>query len=339
MAHVDFICVCKDVTPAAYIKAMLPALSDQTIAVMLEPGGAASREFADFAAEHVSFIEPTDDISYDLLVVGCSTGNALERDMLLEAQVSGKPTVAICDLAYAFKRHGEIQADHYLVPNLWSAQGLTVDHTVVGDINATELPTIGGRESAALQAWADGSQAIFWLAQMTTEPLEMILERLRPDQKVLMGLHPDPKKWPNQTFIEHQITLFGEDRVNTVASVTDAAGVPGVNSDMAIHAFQQNQLVVVTGYSGGGTKALYNGYRVATVDSPDTRRMFKDENGFELEGDFLLPSLGLSPVIQPEGLGDIFNLFYPPEEEVRDKLRSFAPQVAVGVIEKLLGMN
>lgn len=324
--------VLRDITPANYLLAIYPLLRSQhEVHFMFDEGGVGHKAFAKMTITVVG--QSTSINDYDLVIVGCSTSCTLEALKAFEAKAVDIPSVAICDLRGAQARHGDVHTDYYLAYNRWAADLLQYGtYRIVGDINASPLPEVPSDAAYMIRQWQAGAEVVFWLAQSDIETLEIILERLQPGQKLLCGLHPDPKKWPDQDRIKKVLEELGGDRMAVVADIA-----PGISSIQALAALDTWMTVAVTGYSGAGTTAAYNGYRVATADGPQIRRAYGKSNPLAAASDtFLLPYMVNSPVVTRGSSENLFGLSYWKNHRVRQVLRPFDPHVATQAIEELL---
>ena len=144
-------------------------------------------------------------------------------------------------------------------------------------------------------------------------------------QKLILGLHPDPKKWPDRAKIEQCLESLGD------RAIVSGFLVKGMNTMQALACLGRNSAVLMTGFSGGGTTAAYSGYNVAIADGPEIRTIYAQ---ICPPGDGLLPlaaSLG-APVVQAGRPVDVFNLAYPSTEAVTQTLRPFDAEKAAAVI-------
>ncbi len=324
-----------DITPANMFMQFSKALQAEGITThfMADKGSKAEEVFT--KEDCTLFPEIPNDI--DMLIVGCSTSSGFENDLLVEVgHMNNLGThnitkVVYVDIVGAHRRLGNHSADLYLVSNIVCADELLKDYpdaecVIVGESNAIEvdIPLDVAQSFDNIVLGRGIGPVITWAAQLTTAELELIIEcmKLMPGSILVMGLHPDPNKWPNKDEI---LSLTEELRKEGRAYFTNE--VPGLTTDVAGALSDY----VAGCYSGSLLKACYNGKRVVCLETPETIASFNNEcPGIER---YPLVALGVAPLISVPC--NLKWLGFPAEETVKSKIVPVCFQEVIETINAL----
>lgn len=331
-ALVQILAILRDVTPLNYLLAIQDDLKKlgHVVTIVCEADGAAA---ATLTRANIAFQTslPAQVKTFDIAVIGCSTGSALEMEALY--RLAGQlPTLGICDIKGAHTRHNRLFAEHYVVPDHFVALDLPQgSYTVIGDANVRPLETPSHSMRNAVQAWRDGSDVVVLAAQRNFEMIDVTARCVlaTPNQKLLLGMHPDRAKWPELERVErlceqHSGKIEVTERVHT-----------GLGTLQALASLEPSSAVLVTSYSGSGTTAAAAGYRVALIDGPEVRTEFA-RSCPPGTGPLPLSHLIGAPVVTAEQAPlDFFSLTYPDEQKCISSLCPVNVAAFIKVITKV----